>query len=392
MIHMSILIMVAGVILFIALIIVHELGHFMVARRNGVVAEEFGIFFPPHLYQRQTKKGWLFSINLLPLGGYVKLKGEHDADLGKGSYGSASTWAKTKIMAAGVFMNLIAGVFLLMILAWIGMPQLIPNQYDVNGGSHISKSDVLVTSVQKGSPAAAAGLVAEDQVLSIGKDGKTQPVNSVTDLQRLTKEYAGQTVQVVYKYNGSQYSKEVKLLPNQVVQASLKTNNPKGYLGITLATLQLKQFSWWGGPVEAVGLTWQVIRLTFIGLGHALAGLGQIIAGLVTGNTTARQHGQAAASSQVAGPVGIFFILKDSSLLGYQYMLFIVAIISLTLAIMNFLPIPALDGGRLWLTLVSRGFGRKLSSSFEEMVNAIGMLILFGLIILITLVDVHRFF
>ncbi|MGH7234716.1 MAG: site-2 protease family protein, partial [Candidatus Saccharimonadales bacterium] len=117
-----------------------------------------------------------------------------------------------------------------------------------------------------------------------------------------------------------------------------------------------------------------------------------IIAGLVTGNTNARRHGQTVATSQVAGPVGIFVILKDGSLLGYQYMLFIIAIISLTLAIMNILPLPALDGGRLWLTLVTRSFGKQLSASVEETINAVGMFILLTLIVLITLVDVHRFF
>ena len=274
----------------------------------------------------------------------------------------------------------------------IGLPQLIPNQFNVSSGGHTSRKEVLVTSVLPHSPAAQIGLTSEDQVLGIGKPGHIQSVTSIVSLQQLTKSYAGKKVQLIYKSNGNQESKNVTLLTQAVVQASAKTNNPKGYLGITLAELKLKQYSWWAGPVEAVGLTLQVIKLTFVGLGHALAGLGKIIAGLVTANTVARQHGQAAASSQVAGPVGIFVILKDGSGLGYQYMLFIVAIISLTLAIMNILPIPALDGGRLWMTLISRGFGKKLSSSVEEMVNAVGMFILIGLIILITLVDVHRFF
>src|SRR5580658_2207961 len=99
---MSVLILIAGVLLFIALIIVNELGHFLVAERNGVVAEEFGIFFPPRVFKRKTKKGWIFSINLLPLGGFVKLKGEHDSDMEPGSFGASTTWVKTKIMAAGV--------------------------------------------------------------------------------------------------------------------------------------------------------------------------------------------------------------------------------------------------------------------------------------------------
>ena len=152
------------------------------------------------------------------------------------------------------------------------------------------------------------------------------------------------------------------------------------------------QRSTWSAPIVAVGLSAQITQLTFQGLGHALQGLGHMIAGTATGNTVARQNGQADASSQVSGPVGIVMILKDSSTLGIQFMLFIIAVISLTLAIMNILPIPALDGGRLWITLFSHAIKKPLSAKQEEFVNATGFFVLIGLILLVTLVDVHRFF
>jgi len=388
---MSILILIVGVMLFIGLVIVHELGHFLVARRNGVEAEEFGIFFPPKLYKRKMRGGWDFSINLLPLGGFVKLKGEHDSDTEPGSFGAASIWAKSKIMAAGVFMNLITGILLLMVIAWIGLPQLIPNQFSVNSGSHISNKEVLVTSVQPDSPASRIGLKPENQIVAIGLPGHLKTVSGLMQLVNLTPHYAGKLTEVVYKNNGNEYHKVVRLQSQAVVAASLKTDNPKGYLGITLTSLTLRRYNIWAGPVEAVGLTWQIIKLTFIGLGHALVGLGKLIAGLVTANKVARQHGQTAAVSQVAGPVGIFVILKDGSVLGYQYMLFIIAVISLTLAIMNILPIPALDGGRLWLMLITRALGLPLKASTEEIINATGMILLLVLIALITVADVHRF-
>ena len=150
--------------------------------------------------------------------------------------------------------------------------------------------------------------------------------------------------------------------------------------------------STWSAPIVAGGLMGQFTALTFQGLGKALAGLGGIIAGGVSGNHVARENAQTEASNQVSGPVGIFFILKSGSTLGYQYMLFIIAIISLTLAIMNILPIPALDGGRLWLTLITRGIKRPLQPKTEEIINATGFFVLIGLIILISVVDVHRFF
>ncbi len=389
---MSILVFVFGIVLFIGLVIVHELGHFLVAKRNGVQAEEFGIFFPPAIYKRKTRKGWIFSINILPLGGFVKLKGEHDSDVQKGSFGAASLWAKTKIMIAGILMNLVTGIFLLMILSWLGIPQIIPNQYSITNGSHISNQEVLVTYVLANSPASKIGLKPENQIIALGAPGHPQKVNSISDLQHLAEEFAGKKTKIVYKSNGNLTQKVVRLETKKVVAASLKTKNPKGYLGIAITSLTLRRYNIWSGPIEAVGLTWQVISLTFIGLGHALVGLGKLIAGLVTANTVARQHGQAIASSQVAGPVGIYFILKDGSALGYQYMLLIIAVISLTLAIMNILPIPALDGGRLWLMLISRSIGKPLTARSEEIINAIGMFVLITLITLITLVDIHRFF
>src|SRR5581483_4164725 len=98
---MSILVFIVGVILFTFLVISHEYGHFIMARRGGVEVERF-VIYPPAIYKKKTKAGWLFGIGLLPVGGYVKLKGEHDADTEPGSFGAASTWIKTKIMAAGV--------------------------------------------------------------------------------------------------------------------------------------------------------------------------------------------------------------------------------------------------------------------------------------------------
>ncbi|HEY5442411.1 MAG TPA: site-2 protease family protein, partial [Candidatus Saccharimonadales bacterium] len=126
---MSILLFIVGIVLFIGLVVTHEYGHFIVARRNGVEVEEFSIFFPPRLYKRKTKAGWLFSIGSIPAGGYVKLKGEHDSDTEPGTFGAASLWVKTKIMAAGVIVNLGTALVLFTILALIGMPQLVPNQF-----------------------------------------------------------------------------------------------------------------------------------------------------------------------------------------------------------------------------------------------------------------------
>ena len=385
---MSILLFILALLLFSGLILAHEWGHFIFARRNGVKVEEFALFFGPALYRHKTKAGWTFRINLFPLGGYVKLFGEHDTDTEKGSFGAASLWAKTKIMGAGVVINIILGAILLMITAWVGMPQLVPNQYTVKSDTKVVRSEVILSYIEPGSPAAKAGLRAEDNVTAIG----AAQIKSPDALKAATKRYGGQKVTINYERQGKERSTQATLLTKAAVDASLKTNNPKGQLGV-IPTAYTLQRSTWSAPVVAVGLTGQFTVLTFQGLGHALAGVGSIIAGGVTGNSTARTNGQTTASGQVSGTVGIVVILKDGSLLGYQFILFVMAVISLTLGIMNLLPIPALDGGRLWLTLFMRGIlKRPISPRREELINAGGILFLLALFALITVVDIKRFF
>ncbi len=389
---MSILLLIVGLLLFISLVVVHEWGHFIMARRGGVEVEEFGIFFPPRLYKHRTKGGWDFTINLIPLGGFVKLKGEHDSDTEPGSFGAASLSRKVKIMAAGVVMNLITALILFTIVALIGMPKLIPHQFTVKKDTQLISRQVLVTYVEPGSPASHIGLKADDQLESLSLLGYTPvAVTTSKDLPNITKQFAGKTATLTYLREGNERQAKVTLNTKQAVDASQKTNNPKGYLGIGPTDFSLQR-STWSAPIVALGLSAQLTALTFQGLGHALAGLGGIFAGAATGNTTARQHAQTDASSQVSGPIGIYLILKAGSLLGYKFMLMIIAYISLTLAIMNFLPIPALDGGRLWITLVARALKRPLSAKREETISLVGFVVLISLIIVISIVDVKRFF
>lgn len=387
---MSLLLLIVGLVLFIGLVVVHEFGHFIMARRNGVEVEEFGIFFPPRLYKHVTKQGWLFTINLLPLGGFVKMKGEHDSDSDRGSFGAASLGAKTKILFAGVFMNLITALILFTILAAIGIPKLLPNQYTVKQDTQLISQRVIIGYVEPGSPAQKAGLKPRDEITAISLPGYSPvTVTSSTTLPSITKNFAGKNTIVYYIRNGQQEETRVKFLSLQTVTASDKTSNPKGYLGISPEEITLQR-STWSAPIVAVGLSGQITALTFEGLGHALGGLGSLIAGGVTGNSVARQHGQTTASSQVSGPVGIFEVLQAGSALGFQYVLFIIAIISLSLAIMNILPIPALDGGRAWIMLFTRLIKRPLSAKKEETISAVGFIVLIALVILVTIADVQR--
>jgi regulator of sigma E protease len=368
---------ILGLILFVGLVIVHEYGHYKAARRNGVEVEEFGIGFPPKAKTFGRKHGTEYTLNWLPLGGFVRLKGEHDADTEPGSYGAASLRAKIKILLAGVFMNLITALGILTILAVIGMPKLFDDQFTVESDTTVVRSEVLAAFVDENSPAAQAGLMERDELLAIGPEGDLTQVESADELPDLTAQYAGQEVVVEYERDGQTYSESTTLRTAEEVETSQDTDDPVGYLGVSPTEYTLRR-STWSAPIVAIGTAGEFTWLTLKGIGTALGSL-------FVGDT-------AKASEQVAGPVGIFVLIKDGSLLGYQFILMIVAVISLTLAIMNALPIPALDGGKLFVTLLYRALKKPLTPKAEEWIHGTGFFLLMLLFVLITIVDVRRFF
>ncbi len=389
---MQLALSVFAIFLFVCLVLIHEWGHFIAARRNGVEVEEYGLGLPPRMAGKRLKSGLLLSMNWLPIGGFVKLKGEHDNSTLQGSFGAANLRAKTKILLAGVTANFLVGVFLLTLVGWIGTPRLIPNQFTVASDRHTLRQEVRAGYIQPGSPAERAGLQHQDTILSISYGGKTFPTSTPEQVHDATQQLAGKKVTLSYDHRGQTITKQTQLLSTKEVKASQNTDEPKGYLGFVPTQLQVDRYTW-SAPVVAVGFTGQLIALTGQGLWHAVEGVGSIVAGAATGNQEARVHGQDQATSQVGGPVAIATILWGSGALGINFILWVIAIISLTLAFMNILPIPALDGGRLAMILYSRKVLRKpLSKATEERLTGAGMAFLLVLILLITVVDVRRFY
>lgn len=368
-----------GLFLFVCLVIVHECGHMIAARRGGVEVEEFGLGFPPKLWSKKLKSKMLLSINALPLGGFVKLKGEHDADTAPHSYGAAPLKTKVKIMTAGVAMNLLTAVVILTGLAIVGMPKLVDNQFTVSSDTVVSQRDVLVAGVEEGSPAAKAGLQTRDRLIAFNSMPCSTPycdqVSSVEDVYNNTKPFEGLETSIKYERDGV-----IMTTPTIVLRSTAEVEaakGSKGYLGITPTEFVIQR-STWSAPIVAVGTAAQFTKLTLQGIGTALV---DVVSG----------HANKAAA-QVSGPVGIFVLIKDGTTLGFRFILMIIAIISLTLAIMNILPIPALDGGRLFVTLLYRAMKKPLRPETEEKIHGIGFAVLMLLFVLITVVDIRRFF
>jgi len=359
------MLMIVGFLLFVSLVVVHELGHFIAAKKGGVEVEEFGLGFPPRLYGRRFKDDkTLYSINLLPLGGFVRLKGEHDADREPGSYGSAPFSRKAGIILAGVAMNLLAAVLIFGVLSATGMPRLLPNQVAVASDTSVTSRKVLVGFVAAGSSAEQAGVQVGDELTGFDQ----QPVRTGEDLFGYTEASLGQAVKLEL-IREDQRLELTAQLPLQRTE--------EGILGLTPADVIVER-STWSAPLRGVALTGQFAWETLKGVVNLF---GQLASG---------QGSQAAEG--VTGPVGIVLLLGDVAEAGASSLWVFIALISVTLAVMNSLPIPALDGGRLFVSGLFRLLKKPLKTKTEERIHATGMAVLLILIALITVVDVRRFF
>lgn len=378
-----ILLVLGGLLILTFLVVIHELGHALVARRNGVIVEEFGIGFPPRAWSKKLKNGILFTVNWLPLGGFVKLKGEHDEATGKGSYGSATMWQKARILLAGVTINWLAAVVIFTIVSLIGLPRILPNQFTIPADTITTTSPVKVATVSDNSPAARAGLKPDDTITRLDNMG----IKNSDVLRSETKSHAGQTVMLTYTHDNT--SKTVSVTLNTPDKAQ------NGYLGVSSSETETLH-STWSAPVVGVGLTAQFSWETIKGLGVLLGQLGQGIASKFNPSHQVQQAGQTAlnqAGAGVAGPVGILFNLFPTfEKAGAVPLLVLTAVISLTLAIMNVLPIPALDGGRLYLALVYKALKRPLTKEREEKIVGYSFYALLLLVLGITILDVGKFF
>ena len=354
------LIIIGVLLIFTFLVVAHEFGHFLVARREGVRVREFGVGFPPRLFSRK-KNGTIFSINALPLGGFVRLKGEDGEEKGKDSFTTQGFWAKTRIIMAGVVVNLAIAYLIFTFLLIIGIPPLgqkLPSLGAIKPQS-MGDSNLVIYNVSKDSAALRSDLRQGDSIISIDD----MQILDNSSLRSFTSAHQGQTVDVSLRRNGQLYHKSVTLGSDQKV----------GYLGVSAEKTQLSRYPFWAAPIASIILMLQFVWAT-------LAAFGGLIVGLFV------HH---AVSDQVTGPIGIVSLFSQVVNFGPRFMLLFIASISLSLGVVNALPIPALDGGRQFV-LILKKIGFKISPEREGLVHFIGFIALISLMVIISIGDIIK--
>ena len=358
----------------VALIVVHEWGHFLAAKMFGIKVEEFGIGYPPRAWRIGKMGETVYTINWIPFGGFVKIFGQElGEDVPKSEEKRAlvtqSAWKQAIVFVAGVVFNWIFAFILFAATFMMGAPFAIDEKSVTNPEEAI----LAISNVFPGSPAEVAGLKAGDTLVALVSDKETIQSPLPSEVTAFIKNNGGEPIQVFYKRGQGEVSQagNVSLVPTHGIMEG-KQGTPAIGIGMTLIASE-KQ-----GVVSSIILGAKKTYYTTIAIA---VGTGRFIKDAVTGN---------ADWQTVAGPVGIVGLVGDASSLGIIHLMTFTAMISVNLAIINLIPIPALDGGRLLFVIIEGVTRRKIPSSIAGVLNMIGFAAIILLMIVITYHDITK--
>lgn len=369
--------LVTFILVLSVLVFVHELGHFLVARKFGVRAEEFGIGFPPRafgIYKNKNGK-WkkiignkqvddaadtIYSINWFPLGGFVKLGEDEEGGNDPNHFTNKKIWQRVSIISAGVAMNIVLAAILITAGFMMGLPQSLDN---VGPNAQITDRKIQIVEVMPNSPAQEAGLRAGDVIAAINSNQFT----GYKDLQKFVNERAGEKLSYTIK-------RGQKKIKKNITPVVMKETGVAG-VGVGIIETGMVKYPFftaiWEGAKTTAFLTWAIIAAFY-----------ELIKGLIIGN---------GVSADVAGPVGIAAMTGQVARMGFVYVLQFAALLSINLAIINFLPFPALDGGRIIFLLIEKIKGSPVKKEVEAVIHNTGFVLLMLLILVVTFKDVAKF-
>lgn len=361
----TILIAVASLI---GLLILHEFGHFILAKKFGVKVEEFGIGYPPRIIGRKIGET-IYSLNLLPFGAFVRIKGEEEASDDPRSFSRKPIWQRALIILGGILSFWLVAVIIFSFVFITGVPTAVPDELPPNLTNKIvSSPKVLIVGVAEDSPASKAGLEIGDRIISLNTEKKKMEISKVREIQDFIDGHKGE--EVVLEIQRGEKIFKVAVIPRVSPPVG------EGAIGVSLARAVVLAYSWYEAPLRAIEnsviITYDIIK----GLGGALL---RVIEGRPSGVT-------------VVGPIGIGKMISQHFTLGINYFLQFIAVIAVYLALFNFLPIPAVDGGRLLFLGIEKLRGRPINRKIEQNINGIFFILLLFLMVWVTIKDISSLF
>jgi regulator of sigma E protease len=353
------------IIILSVLVFVHEAGHFIAAKLFGVRVDEFGLGYPPRAKKLFKWRGTDFTLNWLPFGGFVKIFGENPTEETKHAKDSFTSKRRDKqalILVSGVFGNFLLAWVLLSIGFMLGMSS------PVELGIPTTAAHTTIAETLPGSPASQSGLMPGDEILLITRNGQSISAGSALTPETISTFISSSkdAVNVTIKRGSSIYTKTIT--PKEGIVPD------KPAIGFGLADISIVKL----GPVQAV---YQGLRATLMLTRDTAKALGSFFLKIFIGK---------ADFSQVSGPVGLVGVTGQALSLGFVYLLSFAALISINLSIVNLLPFPALDGGRLLFVLIEAVIRRPVSPRVANAVNTVGFGLLVFLMIIITVRDVRN--
>lgn len=352
--------------ILVLLIVVHELGHFIAAKLSGVKVEEFGIGYPPRAFTFGTFGGTEYTLNWVPFGGFVKLFGDQgDTHHERGSLMGSPRSTQAVILIAGVVMNALAAWMLLAVAFHIGIPQVVTEAMPGEA------TRLIISDVVAGSPASAAGLQPGDEITNIADLKGARLIDMVTPeaVIAFVRDHAGQPLELSYKSGGVE--KQTAITPAQGVLTDLAGQPALGVALVLVANHSLP----WG---QAIG---DSFFDTLDSFRNVVASLWALLAGAFSGGLNL---------SQVVGPVGIVSYVGAASQNGWGAVLMLASMISVNLAVINLIPIPALDGGRLAVLAIESATRRRAPQLAMRVLNTLGIGLIVLLMVVVTYHDIGR--